>query len=362
MPAIKLNIIKIPLSEPIPDIKPNFGDLNDLHLDLLENKLKLKKGLPLIPINKSPKPSPSKAQQKIQPKVVKKISQDEDLLRDIGGSDTESKHVKSPDKTVETSNIILEREDRDPSPSSETQSSDVPPNENASENFAEDDIGEDVPQDEQHFEESPDDEVNEGVQDEEQKSDEPQISPEEQEELDREEYVVKLRIIKKAHPEYEFPPYSDHHTDSHTLKKIYRQAYRETTLNDSVDNYEMFLGVAFIGIGMLGVKMGLPFDDFASHQMKNMKKYRKMLFELGEKSYIHFMDDWPVEIRLLATIVIDAGIFWLMKVGVDVMGPGAKDLIALMTKSKLPETPDKKPKMKGPQFKPEDIRSMSKNA
>ena len=40
-----------------------------------------------------------------------------------------------------------------------------------------------------------------------------------------------------------------------------------------------------------------------------MNKYEHLLIELGEKNYVPEGSKWPVEIRLLFTIVINAAIF-----------------------------------------------------
>ena len=53
-------VVKRPRATPLADIPINFPPLVNLHLELLENKKKLKKGLPLNPIVKKvaiPQPS-----------------------------------------------------------------------------------------------------------------------------------------------------------------------------------------------------------------------------------------------------------------------------------------------------------------
>jgi len=48
---------------------------------------------------------------------------------------------------------------------------------------------------------------------------------------------------------------------------------------------------------------------FTKHQIMNMNSYEKLLVELGEKSYVPGDSDWPVELRLLLLIVVNAAFF-----------------------------------------------------
>lgn len=395
MVAPKLKIIRVPLSKPIPDIKPAFGELGDLHLELLENKLKLKKGLPLIPIRNSLKPKPrprdttpskdkspsaspvpQEQKHKPQPKSVNKVDKrpkkniDDELVNALGASEGEKEsekkdeHVSPPPKAAGEARPSRNPESRNTSPK-HAEKSPKPGEEKIEIEFEDDPLGQvktDEPvkiEDEIAISETVPEETEEPKDEETPPVEtEPEKSPEEIEEEERQEYVVKLRILKKQYPKYEFPPYSPDHTDRNTLKRIYNQAYRELTLDENVERYEMFLSAAFVGIGMLGVKLNLPFEDFAKIQMKKMKKYRRMLFELGEKSYVNFMESWPVEVRLLGMVIMDAGLFWLGKVGLDFLGGGAGDLLSMLTGTQKDDS-EKKPRMRGPKTTTTDIKNMA---
>ncbi len=321
MPVYKLKIIKKPLSERIPDIAPRFGKLDNLHLDLLENKKKLKPGLPLVPIRKIiVKPAPQsvatqhttqhtnlKENDSIENQDPDKITED-DLIKELGISDDEHDNDDNHDNEHDDNHDNNREQQEEPD----------------------------------------EDDPNEG---------EPQLSPEEQEEDDRREYLVRFKILKKQNQNFDFPNYTEH-TDFHTLKRIYNDCVRLIDLETNVDNYKIYLAAGFMGIELLACKMGLDFKDFAKIQLRKREKYDRLLVELGEKSYANFAANWPVELRLLGIILFDAGIFYLGKLISQHGGEGVGELFGLIfghpTKKQK-----KKPKMRGPSTKPDDIRKMA---
>lgn len=311
MPAYKLKIIKRPLKESIPDVQPNFPKLDNLHLELLENKKKIKSGLPLIPIRRtvvkpavSPKPEPVEP-----PKIIPNDKQsptqstkiEDDFLKELGLESSDHEHQETtPDPPPET-------------PATE----------------------------ESYPEEIPDEEMP-------------------SEEDDRQEYLIKLKILKKANPTFEFPHYTEH-TDLHTLQKIYKDSVKLINLEKNVDSYRVWLMAGFLGIELLACKAGLDFKGFSKFQFKKMEKYESMLVELGEKSYSNFAANWPVEIRLLGVIILDACIFYLGKLVSDYAGEGVADIFGMLFGMPTGKANrEKKKKMRGPSIKPEDIRNMNK--
>lgn len=321
-----LKIIKEPLKEKIPDIKPNFPRFENLHLELLENKKKLKPGLPLIPIKRAPqKPvqprheEPVQESPKSEPKKSPEAAGDEDiesdLIRELGVD--EEDHI-----TDEHSEAPEVKQDKDDSAKEEDVQSEP---------------------------------------------EEDDISPEEKEEQERQEYLIRFRILKKKYPTADFPTYTEH-TDLHTLKRLYDETVRMIDLDTNVDNYKLGLMFAFFGIELAAKKLGLNFSGFTSYQMKKMDSYNRLLIELGEKSYANFAANWPVEVRLAGLIILNAGVFYLGKI---ISQHGGKEIAKFFEKalgfsgaSSRPATPEDnsepKRKMRGPSTRPEDIRKMAK--
>ena len=86
----------------------------------------------------------------------------------------------------------------------------------------------------------------------------------------------------------------------------------------------------------------LDMKGFAQQQMASMSSYKKLLMELGEKSYVpEGSKKWPVEIRLLFLIIMNAGIF---VVGKLIMKKTGSNIMNMMSSFNKP----KENKMKGP--------------
>ncbi len=338
MPVYKLKVIKKPLTEKIPDIKPNFSKLDNLHLELLENKKKIRQGLPLIPIRKTivksaPQPPPQpKSNEKnniSQGAENKNISQqiEDDLIKELGMDNNE---VFDDSVNSFPANENGRTEDEDGVHGDEVRENGRTEDEN------------EVHENEVH-------------------ENEPQLNPEEQEEEDRQEYLVRFKILKKSHPNYDFPSYTEH-TNLHTLKRLYNDTFRMINLDMNVDNYRFWLSAGFLGIEMIAGKAGFDFKGFAKFQSKKMEKYERLLVELGEKSYSNFASNWPVEIRLIGIILLDAGIFYLGKIVADHAGEGVADLFSMLFGIPTSNTvKEKKHKMRGPTTRPDEIRNMNKS-
>ena len=354
MPTYKLKVIKVPSTEPVLDIKPNFGPLDNLHLEMLENKKKLKTGLPLIPLKRQPvkiqtpepTPLPSKSSSPL-PEATKKNLPKPILSHTINKRAT-SQNVSAENSDDEDmrqlySEIKTTSNKNPQSTTAEKESSDVE---------AEDSDVDDTKSQTSHADDKGEDEADVEAEDD-------GLTQEERDENERQEYLVRFRILKRGHPTFkEFPDYTEH-TSLPALKKMYTETVRLIQLEENVDSYKMWLRFAFIGFEVGMRKLGVDFKDFAKMQMKKMDKYEKLLIELGEKSYSNFTNNWPVEIRLILVFLTDACFFYIGKIMVDYMGGDMAEMMAQMMGVTLP-TKEPKVRMRGPSMRPENIRNMGR--
>jgi hypothetical protein len=324
-----LVVIKEPLDTPVPDKPISFPKLEGLHLELTENKKKLKRNLPPIkiqPVKPLPPPKPEEPPKK-------------------------KKEVEEPSKKKKEVPPKKEEDDAD-----EEEPDD--------EGDEEPDIPEDKEDDEmiKELQDKEDKEAPDQPQPEQQEQTEPEdpyahLSPEERERQEKEEYIWRYKILKRQYPKRTIPEYNEH-DDLYTMKNSYDRTIKEIHLEVNVDSYRMYLiggfwAVEFLCTNVLGVDM----KGFASQQQAMMDKYERFLIELGERSYSRWGSNLPVELRLLGFIILQAGIFY---VGKMMMSSGGVNMATLFN-AMAGQAPQQKVdggerKMKGPSIKVEEVR------
>jgi hypothetical protein len=132
----------------------------------------------------------------------------------------------------------------------------------------------------------------------------------EQDEEDlKREMLFKFELLKKSYTGADVPDFSIH-SDYKTMTRTYENCVKRLSLDSSVDSYKQYLIYGFLAVE-LGLSYFFKFDmhGFTKHQIMNMNSYEKLLVELGEKSYVPGDSDWPVELRLLLLIVVNAAFF-----------------------------------------------------
>lgn len=372
---MKLNIIRQALDRPIADIQPTFDKLDNLHLELLENKKKLKSGLPLMPIAKAVKvienpkiekftpqnSSGKKSSIKPQKELPSELLQEDSPIPQKTSQQKISSQKTTPFPSQKTSPVQSKKTSPEESPkiiktSSKAKQINIEEDDDLKDLYeSEEDLNDDSPQESDDESQSQSENENSHEEEEEEEDEDDGISAEEKEEMEKQEYLARFRILKKGNPNYkEFPDYTEH-TPVAALKKMYSETVKMIQLEENVDSYKTWLQVGFFLIEIGLCKAGLDFKGFAKVQMKKMNKYEKMLIELGEKSYSNFTNNWPVEIRLIGVLIADALIFYICKIAADYMGEDVANLVATMLGIEIPQK-EKPIRMRGPSIKPDQIR------
>lgn len=324
----QLRVIKKPRAGGIPDHPINFPPLENLHLELLENKKKLKSGLPLV--------SPSKRPTVI-PIVVNKPSDPE--------SDDEDSPKESKKKKVVHEKVDKEDEDMVAALGDEVEE--------------EGDEGEESEEGEEHS----DSEEGEGEEEE----DDPYagMTPEEKESMEKEEFIWRFRILKKKYknPTVDIPEYNEH-SDLPTMKRNYDRTIKELYLDESVETYRSYLLGSWIVMEFISTQwLAVDLSGFTVQQTKMMHKYDSLLIELGEKSRERWGMNLPIEVRLLGFVILQAGIFYLGKIIASKFGNNVSELFKGVAGLPPDIKPSKKEdsngkKARGPRIKASDIRKM----
>ena len=107
---------------------------------------------------------------------------------------------------------------------------------------------------------------------------------------------------------------------------------------------------------VFGNFLGFDMQGFTQQQILSMNSYEKLLIELGEKSYVPTGSKWPVELRLLFMIIMNAAFFVISKMIMKKTGANLMGMINSMnTTHSSHQPPSKKRSMKGPNIDISDL-------
>jgi len=368
-----LEVIKVPRKDPIPDYPINFPPLENLHLDLLENKKKLKPGLPLIPQARrrqkpKPLPPPSAPPRPLEPPKQSLADVDDDDMVAALGHDTSVEHEETHEipgevpmqpRTTDPVEEALGAREHDTS-GPESEGSGTEGSEGLEEMDEETAFCEGMPPEEKEI-------FNEMTSQEKKKY--MVMTPEQRERYQKEVYIWKWTLLKRSYPARKDLPEFNEHSDFHIMKTSYERTLRDLQLDDNIESYRTYLVFGWIGMEYACTQwMGIDLSGFTVSQTKMMYKYEKLLIELGERPYSKWGTSLQVEVRILGLILIQAGIFYLAKILSNKFGSTVADLFKGITgQPPVPsggsEGTPKPPKrrMRGPRTKAEDIRNINRD-
>ena len=169
------------------------------------------------------------------------------------------------------------------------------------------------------------------------------------------ELLFKFELLKRSYKNTSIPEFTIH-SDYRHMQRTYDSTIRQVNIDSNIENYKSYLITGFYIVEfVLGYWLKFDMQDFTKQQILSMNKYEHLLIELGEKSYVPEGSKWPVEIRLLFTIVINAAIFIITKMVMKKLGSNLFGLGSASSapQSSQPEQPKKR--MRGPDVNLEDL-------
>lgn len=170
------------------------------------------------------------------------------------------------------------------------------------------------------------------------------------------ELLFKFELLKRAYKNTPIEEFTIH-SDYRTMVKSYESTIRRVNVDSNIESYKSYLITGFYIVEfILGHWFKFDMQDFTQQQIIGMNKYEHLLIELGEKNYVPEGSKWPVEIRLLFTIIIQAAIFIITKMVMKKVGSGLFGLGNMMNmgnnnnnNNNLPSQPQEpKRRMRGP--------------
>ena len=171
------------------------------------------------------------------------------------------------------------------------------------------------------------------------------------------EYLFKYELLRKSYPAEDIPKFTIN-SDPEFVSKTYDDILRNLSLTDNVNKYKKYLMFGFMGVEALaGNVLGFDMKGFTKQQIVEMSSYEKLIIELGEKSYVP-QSKWPVELRLLGMIIMNAAFFIASKMalratGTDVLGNMNAAANAGVNAANIQQR--KKQRMSGPSINLDDI-------
>lgn len=187
---------------------------------------------------------------------------------------------------------------------------------------------------------------------------------EQQEEDMKRELLFKFDLLRKSYPAASIPDYSIH-TELNTLQRSYDDCVRRLSLDSTVESYKTYLVYGFMGCEFVfGNFLGFDMEGFTQQQIISMHSYEKLLIELGEKSYVPSGSKWPVELRLLFLIIMNAAFFVISKMIMKKTGSNLMGMINTMQGSNqqpsvTPGQSQRKRRMRGPNIDIGDIPDLN---
>ena len=179
------------------------------------------------------------------------------------------------------------------------------------------------------------------------------VSEEDEEDLKR-ELLFKFELLKKSYKNVEIPEFTVH-SSLKKMNETYENLLRHVSLDSSVESYKNILVGGFMIFEFIfGVWLKFDMSGFTQQQILNMSQYERLLIELGEKSYVPEGKQWPVEIRLIGLIVLNAVIFIISKMILKKTGSNLMGMMNHVQQAPVQKEAPKK-KMRGPSISIDDI-------
>lgn len=139
----------------------------------------------------------------------------------------------------------------------------------------------------------------------------------------KDDMIYRFRCLKEDRPGLALPRITKN-MKLGKMVRLYEHVMDRLKLRVKTGNYKIFLTLGLMAMEFLGKKfgMGAYCSGFAINQMYSLKRYEKLLRELGQSDFSSIGANMPVSLRLLFYMGLNYGIFVVAKF---VFGKTGKD-------------------------------------
>ena len=147
--------------------------------------------------------------------------------------------------------------------------------------------------------------------------------------------LSKYNALREGHPWLNIPPL-DHSLTLDQKHDQYVIYHREVSIRASVNKYKSYLALGFrlfelFCTGFLGLRV---LTGYSENEIANFDLYEGYLREMAERNYEVTNSQWPLEVRLIVTAVIQAALFavvsWIgSRLGTSNVGPIVNSIMGI---------------------------------
>jgi hypothetical protein len=286
-----MDIQKVPLKKAKDDSDSESGSDNEetlnLHLDLAEDKKKVKGDVPLIPQDdeESETADDEEDDGSSKKESVVEVDEDEEMIREFGEQPKDDSNPATSDRRGSTGGSVAAATGSVTSESKKKKHLST--------------MDEDV------------------------------MTPEEKKQARQEDllwWFSRLKKNKHKLPKIEIPDVSEL-DDVDTLQRYKNRIVKHIKSDQSIINWRKILTFAFCGIEFAATEWGgLDMKGYSETQIENIEQYDDILIELGEGSVLEWFEGWPAWARLLLLVLWNTAIFVVVKFASKKIGMSEKTI------------------------------------
>lgn len=145
------------------------------------------------------------------------------------------------------------------------------------------------------------------------------MMPEDQQHEARIIFRSKFATLRDNYPERSFDDY-DEELPLRVIHKLYDDHIKRISIESNASVTKIIMVMIFLGIELFGIRvLGVDLKGYTRNQLAAMKRYDRLLLELGEK-YAGNTGNWPIEFRLIFLALVNAAIIIGVKFACDKLG------------------------------------------